>query len=107
MNESGIEPLGHRVLLRPILTDRTVGGGIIIPDKLADREDKAQIKAVLVESGPTAWKAEGLGGAPWAQPGDTVIIGKYSGVFLKGADGVNYRIVNDDELQAKLAEQEE
>ena len=105
MNESGIEPLGHRVLVKPILTDRTVGGGIIIPDKLADKEDKAQIKATLIAVGPTAWRAEGLGGFPWAAPGDTVIIGKYSGVFLKGTDGVNYRIVNDDELQARLNEE--
>ena len=105
MNESGIEPLGHRVLVKPILTDRTVGGGIIIPDKLADKEDKAQIKATLIAFGPTAWRAEGLGGFPWAAPGATVIIGKYSGVFLKGTDGVNYRIVNDDELQARLNEE--
>lgn len=105
-NESGIVPLGHRVLVRPILTERVVGGGIIIPDKLADKEDKAQIRAILIESGPTAWKAEGLGGIPWAKSGDVVIIGKYSGVFLKGQDDVNYRIVNDDELQARLVAQE-
>lgn len=103
-NESGIEPLGHRVLVKPILTDRKTEGGIIIPEPTANKEDKAQIKSIVVAYGPTAWKAEGLGGTPWARTGETVIIGKFAGVFLKGKDGDNYRIVNDDELQARIEE---
>lgn len=103
-NESGIEPLGHRVLLKPILTERVTEGGIVIPEVSAEKEDKAQIRAVVVAYGPTAWKAEGLGGVPWARTGEKVVIGKYAGVFLKGKDGVNYRVVNDDELQAKIEE---
>lgn len=103
-NKSGIEPLGHRVLVRPILTERVTEGGIVIPEPTADKEDKAQIKAIVVAAGPTAWKAEGLGGTPWAAVGEKVVIGKYAGVFLKGTDGANYRIVNDDELQARIQE---
>ena len=103
-NESGIKPLGHRVLVRAISTERLTTGGIVIPEPVAERNDKAQIKAIVVDYGPTAWMAEGLGGSPWASIGDTVIIGKFAGVLLKGKDGVQYRVVNDDELQARVSE---
>ncbi len=103
-NESGIEPLGHRVLVRVILSERMTAGGIVIPDPIAEKSDKAQIKAIVIDYGPTAWKAQGLGDEPWASVGDVVIIGKRAGVFLQGKDGVDYRIVNDDELQARISE---
>lgn len=101
-NESGIHPVGHMVLVQPILTQRMSEGGIVIPEMAADKQDKAQIKAVLIDYGPTAWMAQGLGGKPWANRGDTVIIGKYSGVPIEGKNEVKYRIVRDDELQAKI-----
>lgn len=102
--DSGIRPVGHRVLVRTINTERVTGGGIVIPEATAEKNDKAQIKAVVVDYGETAWMAEGLGGKPWAERGDTVVIGKYAGVFIKGKDDVQYRIVNDDEIQARLEE---
>ena len=104
INDSGIHPVGHMVLVRPVLTQRMTGGGIVIPEVAADKNDKAQIKAVLIDYGPTAWLAQGLGGKPWAKRGDTVVIGKYSGVPIEGRNDVRYRIVRDDELQARLDE---
>ena len=101
-NESGITPLGHRVLVKVIQTERKTDGGIIIPEKVAEQKDKAQVNAVVIAVGSTAWSTAELGGKPWAEPGDTVVIGKYSGVLLPGKDGENYRVVNDTELQAKL-----
>ena len=103
-NESGIQPLGHRVLVRAISAERVTTGGIVIPEPVAEKNDKAQIKAVVIAYGPTAWKAQGLGDEPWASVGDTVIIGKFAGVLLQGKDGVQYRVVNDDELQARVSE---
>ncbi|HCZ47416.1 MAG TPA: hypothetical protein DCZ11_00235, partial [Gammaproteobacteria bacterium] len=64
----------------------------------------AQIKAIVVAFGDTAWTDSTLGGRPWVQTGDTVVIGKLAGVFIDGKDGEHYRIVNDDEVQAKLEE---
>lgn len=101
-NESGITPVGHRVLVRPIKTERVTGGGIIIPESTADKNDKAQIKALVIDYGTTAWKAAGFGGEPWANRGDTVLTGKFAGVMVKGSDGVEYRLVNDDDIQARI-----
>lgn len=101
-NESGIKPVGHRVLIRTLSSERLTPGGIVIPDPIADKKDKEQIKALVVDVGETAWKADGLGGNPWASPGDTVIIGKFAGVFVKGKDEVQYRLINDDEIQARV-----
>lgn len=103
-NESGIQPVGHRVLVKTLKTDRVTGGGIIIPEPTADKNDKAQIKAIVIDYGATAWKAKGFGDEPWAQRGDTVLTGKFAGVMVKGVDGVEYRLINDDDIQAKLVE---
>ena len=101
-NESGIVPVGHRVLIRTINTERITSGGIVIPDPVAEKKDKEQVRATVIDYGDTAWMAEGLGSKPWAAVGDTVLIGKYAGVLVKGKDDVQYRIINDDEIQARI-----
>ncbi len=55
---------------------------------------------VVVAVGKTAWldfKSE-----PWAKAGDRVMFAKYSGVILRGKDGQQYRMVNDEDVVALL-----
>jgi len=99
--EPGLEPIGHRCLVCPIKTDRTTKGGIIIPEDAAEREDMAQIKGVLVAVGKTA--GDDYGWKNWAEVGRTVIFGKYAGVIIKGEDGKEYRLVNDEDLAAYVS----
>ena len=101
-NTSGIVPCGHRILVRTFQTQRKTEGGIVIPENIADRKDKAEVKAVLLDYGPTAWKDKGLGETPWAERGDVVIIGKNEGVFVTGVDGIEYRLLNDEGVQARI-----
>lgn len=93
-----IEPIGHRCLVFPVKTQRQTEGGIYIPEQAAEREDMAQVKGVLVAVGPTAGKDYNWG--DWARIGETVIFGKYSGVTIKGDDGKEYRLINDEDLAA-------
>lgn len=101
-NTSGITPCGHRVLVRTFQAQRKTDGGILIPENVADRKDKAETKAILLDYGPTAWQAEGFGGKPWAERGDVVIIGRNEGVFVTGVDGIEYRLLNDEGIQARI-----
>jgi co-chaperonin GroES (HSP10) len=97
-NTSGIHPKGHRVLILPDVVEETTESGIIVSVGIErDRERLAQLKGTIVELGNTAWLDQP---APWAAAGDHVIFGKYSGLIYKGADGKEYRIINDLDVVA-------
>ena len=94
----GIKPCGHRVVVWPIPTERKTESGIIIHDSLAKREDMAQVEALVVSVGPSAWKDQKTG--DWAQVGDKVLIAKYSGLVRQGIDNLEYRVISDLDIVA-------
>lgn len=103
-NDSGIHPAGHRVLILPEQETEDEkalkNAGLIMPGNVNDRHRLAQMAGVVVEVGKTAWldfKSD-----PWARKGDRVMFAKYSGVILKGKDGLKYRMVNDEDVVAVL-----
>ena len=97
-NTSGIHPKGHRVLILPDPVEEVTQSGIIFSvGENRDRERLAQLKGTIVELGNTAWLDQP---SPWANEGDHVIFGKYSGLIYKGADEKEYRIINDLDVVA-------
>jgi len=97
-NTSGIHPKGHRVLILPDPVEEITQSGIIVSvGENRDRERLAQLKGTIVELGNTAWLDQP---SPWANEGDHVIFGKYSGLIYKGADEKEYRIINDLDVVA-------
>lgn len=102
MNNSGITPLDLRVLVKPDPVEDKVGS-IFIPESHKEREEHAQIKATLVAVGVNAWaeaKAHPEFVAP--VPGTRVLIAKYGGILIDGADGEKYRIMNDADVTGVL-----
>lgn len=104
-NKSGINPLDQRVLVMPDKVEQRTAGGIIIPDSALEQKEHAQVKATLVAVGVNAW-AEALASPAFTAPvpGDRVMIAKYGGVLVKGADGEDYRVMNDEDITALLEE---
>ncbi len=100
-NLSGITPLGYRVLVRPDALEEKTKGGIVIPLTERDKYDRAQQTGTLVVCGDAAWKdyAE-----PWAKAGDRVMFARYGGAHMTGADGVLYRLLNDEQITARVAD---
>jgi len=97
-NTSGIHPKGHRVLILPDPVEEVSKSGIILSvGENRDRERLAQLKGTIVELGNTAWLDQP---SPWANEGDHVIFGKYSGLIYQGADEKEYRIINDLDVVA-------
>lgn len=104
-NNSGINPLDMRVLVRPDPAEEVTKGGIIIIPDAVEKEKYATVKATLVAVGVNAWaeaKTHPAFTAP--TPGDRVMIAKYGGVMVKGNDGDDYRIMNDEDITALLEE---
>lgn len=108
-NASGIVPLEYKVLVLPSdfdvdpLFKRAREQGIEIPRDVAQREFDAQIVATFVAKGGSAfsdWKDDRL-----PKLGDSVLMAKYAGVTVKGADGVEYRLLNDKDIGALITHQ--
>ena len=93
-----IKPLYDRVVVKPIDAEETSLGGIIIPDAAKEKPTKGEVIAVgsgkVFDNGQTR--------AMTVKVGDKVIYGQYSGSAYK-ADGVEYKIVKEDDILAVLA----
>lgn len=93
-----LKPLYDRVVVKPIDAEETSIGGIIIPDAAKEKPTKGEVIAV----GTGKVFDNGQVRAMTVKVGDKVIYGQYSGSAYK-ADGVEYKIVKEDDILAVLA----
>ena len=109
-----INPVGEKVVVIPVKTERVTEGGILIPESEAERYYLASIKAKIVAIGALAFQAEkqhekefGVDvshGIP--RPGQTVAIAKYAGYEIE-VDGEKMRVITDSDITAILEEKED
>lgn len=121
---TGIFPSGNRVVVKPDDVERKTAAGIIIPDTEADKHALSQTTGILVGVGPDAWRHvtedifRAIDGSfkhierrvrgysePFAKIGDRVAYAKYSGLQVEGADGNIYRILNDEDITARVSDE--
>ncbi|HEX2162502.1 MAG TPA: co-chaperone GroES [Thermoanaerobaculia bacterium] len=93
-----IRPLHDRVVVKRLEAQEQVRGGIIIPDTAKEKPQEAEVVAV----GPGKLDDDGKRMPMDVQPGDRILIGKYSGSEIKLGDE-DYVIVREDEILAVLA----
>jgi chaperonin GroES len=96
MNESGVQPVEYKILIKPESVEQKTAGGLYLPDQTKDKDQMAQIKGVLIAKGGNAF--EDWNGEP--QIGDKVYFAKYAGYVIKGEDGEEYRLANDKDVAA-------
>ncbi len=92
-----IRPLHDRVLVKRIELQEQVRGGIIIPDTAKEKPQEAEVVAI----GPGKLSDEGKRTPLEVQPGDRVLMGKYSGSEIK-IDDTDYVICREDEILAVI-----
>ncbi len=105
MNPSGIEPADVKVLVLPDPVEEKTRGGIIIPENVQDQQKYATIKATLIARGPNAFMEWGPSEEDF-RPGCRVVVAQYAGRRMKGVDGLEYVILNDEDVIARLKEEE-
>lgn len=102
----GLEPLEYKVIVRPVEEKGYVelkgGAKLWKPDETKERDQHAAMEGTVVAVSALAFTYEEWPAsvAP-PQPGDVVIFARYSGVTIKGNDGVEYRIMNDKDVIAR------
>lgn len=103
-NASGIHPSGHRILVIPEQVMKSESNSIVLPDAVEERHALAQTAGYIVEIGKTAWQKDDFGNTKWAEVGDRVLFSKYGGLVLRGNDGKQYRLLNDEDIVAIVDE---
>ena len=100
-------PTGWRLLILPYRGKGKTEGGLYLPDKVVeDNQISTQVGFVL-KMGPMAYKdPEKFPLGPWCAEKDWVMFARYAGSRFK-IDGGEVRILNDDEILAKIQEPED
>jgi len=89
-----IEPLGARVLIRPLEEEKTFAGGqLVLPDTAKEKPQQGVIEAVGDEEEMTTDLSVG----------DRVIYPKYTGTEVR-LDGVDYLIIDESDVLARIRE---
>jgi chaperonin GroES len=91
-----IQPLGDRVVVRPLEAETKSKGGIVIPDTAKEKPQEGEIVAVgkgkLLESGSIH--------ALEVKVGDKILYGKYSGNEITTKDGEELLIMREEDILA-------
>ena len=90
------QPLGDRVIIKPLEAESKTKGGILLPDTAKEKPQEGKVVAVgkgkVLENG-TVQKID-------VKEGDVVLYGKYSGTEVTTKDGEEYLIVREEDILA-------
>ncbi|MEW6029618.1 MAG: co-chaperone GroES [Chloroflexota bacterium] len=89
MSETKIQPLGTRVLIRPLEQESKTSSGLYLPETAKEKPQMGQVIAV------------GDDETIKVKPKDKVLFAKYSGAEFK-MEGVEYLLLESNDLLARL-----
>jgi chaperonin GroES len=96
-----IEPLGDRVVIKPIPKEEVSKGGIVLPDTAKEKPQEGEIIAI----GPGRLSEDGERITMEVKKGDRVIYSKYAGTEFK-LDDEELVIMRESDILAKKFAQE-
>lgn len=98
-NESGLIPIGDRVLILPDKAPEQTAGGVVLTQTTQDHDGLAAETGVLVAIGEAAWTWNSDRTRPFTgtrpKVGQRVWFERYAGSTQYGRDGVAYRLMDD------------
>lgn len=93
---SKLQPLGDRVLVKPMAKEEKTKSGIYLPDTAKEKPQEGEVVAV----GPGKFDEAGKRIPMDVKVGDTVIYAKYGGTEFK-VDDVEMMILRESDILAK------
>lgn len=88
-----VQPLGDRVLVKPVESKEEKKGGIIIPETAKEKPQEGEV----VSTGKGKTTEDGKVLPLDVKPGDRILYGKYSGTEIK-IDDKEYLIMHQDDI---------
>ena len=92
------QPLGDRVVIKPLDEEEVTKGGLVLPDTAKEKPQEGEIVAV----GPGRVADDGTRIKMEVKKGDKVVYSKYAGTEFK-EDDEDYLIVRESDILAKFA----
>ena len=100
-------PTGWRLLILPYRGKGKTESGIYLPDKIVEENAVSTQVGYVLKVGELAYKdATKFPEGSWCVKGDWVMFARYAGSRFR-IDGGEVRILNDDEVLAKIASPED
>ena len=96
--EVTFQPLGDRVVIKPLEEEEVTKGGLVLPDTAREKPQKGEVVAV----GPGRLGDDGNRLAMEVQVNDKIVYSKYAGTELK-EDDVDYLILRESDILAKIS----
>jgi chaperonin GroES len=93
-----LQPLGDRVVVKPVEGEEVTKGGIILPDTAKEKPQEGKVLAV----GPGRLSEDGKRIAMEVKVGDLVLYVKYGGTEVK-IEGEELMILSEKDILAKKA----
>ena len=101
------DPTGWRILVLPYRGKGKTDGGIYLPDTVVQEQTVSTQVGYVLKVGSLAYKdTEKFPTGPWCEEKDWVMFARYAGSRFK-IDGGEVRILNDDEILAKIMDPED
>ena len=92
-----LDPLGDRIVVRPIKREETTKGGIILPDTAKEKPQEGEVIAV----GPGRLADDGTRIEMEVKKGDKVMYAKYAGTEIK-LDDEELLILRESDVLARV-----
>jgi len=100
-------PTGWRILILPYRGKGQTEGGIYLPDQLVQEQSVSTQVGYVLKVGPLAYKdPDKFPSGAWCEEKDWVMFARYAGSRF-AIDGGEVRILNDDEILAKILDPED
>lgn len=91
-----IQPLGDRIVVKPLEAESKSKGGIVLPDTAKEKPQEAKVVAI----GKGKVLDNGTIQKPEVKVGDKVLYGKYSGNEITTKDGEELLILREEDILA-------
>ncbi len=95
MSKLNINPLGDRLVVKPMEAEEKTKGGIILPDTAKEKP----VEGTIVAAGPGRKSDDGKVVEMEVKVGDKVLYGKYSGTEVT-IEGEEYLIMRESDIFA-------
>ncbi len=96
--EVTFQPLGDRVVIKPLEEEEVTKGGLVLPDTAREKPQKGEVVAV----GPGRLGDDGKRLDMEVKVNDKIVYSKYAGTELK-EDDVEYLILRESDILAKIS----
>ncbi|MSQ12278.1 MAG: co-chaperone GroES [Dehalococcoidia bacterium] len=91
------QPLGDRLIVKPIKAEETTKSGLVLPDTAKERPQEGEVMAV----GPGRMTENGKWLTPEVKTGDRIVYVKFAGMELK-EEGEEFLLLSERDVLAKI-----